>query len=97
MARSVILRARAEDDIRNIVEWYESERVGLGADFLSRLRATLEAVRLHPESSPLVHKNVRRAIVGKFPYLVFYVSEVARVVILAVLHSSRNPSVWPRR
>ena len=33
----------------------------------------------------------------KFPYAVFYVSEHARTAVLAVLHTSRDPRVWPRR
>ncbi len=97
MTRPVIVRARAERDIRIIFEWYESQQLGLGEEFLSRLRESLEAVRVLPESAPLIYKSVRRAIVSKFPYLVFYISQPVRVVILAILHSSRNPASWPRR
>jgi plasmid stabilization system protein ParE len=43
-----------------------------------------------------VRKTVRRAFVTKFPYLVFYIVEATRVVVLAVLHTSRDPTVWPR-
>ena len=93
MPRSIILRVRAEHDIRGIFEWYESQQSGLGDKFFSQLRAVLEAVRAGPESAPVIYKNVRRAVVPKFPYLVFYVSESARVVVLAVLHSSRNPTI----
>jgi plasmid stabilization system protein ParE len=39
---------------------------------------------------------VRRAFVTKFPYLVFYIVDATRVVVLAVLHTSRDPAVWPR-
>jgi plasmid stabilization system protein ParE len=97
MTRTVILPARVERDIRGIREWYESQQLGLGEAFLRRLRETLELVRLRPESAPLIYKTVRRAIVSKFPYVVFYVAESTRVVVLAVLHSSRDPATWPRR
>ena len=96
MPRSIILRARAEHDIRGIFEWYESQQSRLGDEFLSQLRDVLEAVRARPESAPVIYKNVRRAVVPKFPYLVFYVAESVRVVVLAVLHSSRRPTNWPR-
>ncbi len=60
------------------------------------LREKLEALRSFPESFPVIYKNVRRAVVSRFPYAVFYVAEPA-VVVLAVLHTSRDPAIWPRR
>jgi len=97
MTHAVILRSRAEEDIRVAVRWYESQQPTLGEDFLLQLRHTLERVAEFPAASPLVHKAVRRALVAKYPYLAFYVVEPARVVVLAVLHTSRNPVAWPRQ
>ena len=97
MTRPVILRPGAEDDIGAAFQWYESQQAALGEDFLARLRQTLEAIGRMPESPPLIYKRVRRALVAKFPYLVFYVAKPTSVVVLAVLHTSRNPAVWPRR
>lgn len=97
MTRQFILRARAEDDIRSAFEWYESQRAGLGAEFLAALRQRLEAVRAHPEANSLLYRGIRRAVVSQFPYLIFYVARPERVTVLAVLHHARNPAVWPRR
>jgi len=97
MTRQFILRPRAEDDIRSAFEWYESQRVGLGTEFLDALRERLEAVRAHPEANPVLYRGIRRAVVSRFPYLVFYVVQPERVAVLAVLHHARNPAVWPRR
>jgi plasmid stabilization system protein ParE len=97
MTRQFILRARAEDDIRSAFEWYESQRAGLGAEFLAALRQRLEAVRANPEASPVLYRGIRRTVVSRFPYLIFYVTRPERVTVLAVLHHARNPAVWPRR
>ena len=97
MTRQFILRPRAEDDIRSAFEWYESQRAGLGAEFLAALRQRLEAVRANPEASPVLYRGIRRAVVSRFPYLIFYVARPERVIVLAVLHHARNPAVWPRR
>jgi len=43
-----------------------------------------------------VHGEVRRALLSQFPYGVFYRVESKRVVVLAVLHTARDPSLWPR-
>jgi len=92
MTYAVILRPRAEDDIRSAFEWYESQQPALGEDFLVHIRGTLEHIGEFPDASPLFYKGVRRALVTKFPYLAFYVAEPTRVVVLAVLHTSRNPA-----
>lgn len=91
------LRPRAEHDIQAAFEWYESQRPGLGDEFLVAVRQRLEAVRAFPESSPLIYRDVRRAVVSRFPYLVFYVVTPTRVSVLAVLHHARDPAKWPRR
>jgi plasmid stabilization system protein ParE len=97
MTRQFTLRPRAEHDIQSAYEWYESQRSGLGNEFLAALRERLETVRGHPESSPVIYRGIRRAAVSRFPYLIFYVARPERVAVLAVLHHARNPAVWPRR
>jgi plasmid stabilization system protein ParE len=97
MTRQFILRPRAENDIQSAFEWYESQRPGLGDEFLAAVREKLEAVRGFPESSPVMYRDVRRAVVSRFPYLIFYVVRATRISVLAILHHARNPTVWPGR
>lgn len=97
MTRRFILRPRAENDIQSAFEWYEWQRRGLGDQFLTAVREKLEAVRSFPASSPVIYRDVRRAAVSRFPYLVFYVVRPNQVSVLAILHHARNPAVWPRR
>jgi plasmid stabilization system protein ParE len=97
MTLTVILRPRAEDDIRVAYQWYEAQQVGLGEDFLARLRRSLLHAAEFPESSPVIYKSVRRCVVTRFPYLAFYLSEPTRILVLAVLHTSRDPATWPHR
>jgi toxin ParE1/3/4 len=97
MTRRFILRPRAEHDIQSAFEWYESQRTGLGEEFLAALRERLEAVRRFPESDPILYRDIRRAVMSRFPYLIFYVVRPTRVAVLAVVHHARNPAVWPRR
>jgi plasmid stabilization system protein ParE len=97
MTRQFILRARAEHDIRSALEWNESQRAGLGAEFLAALRERLEAVRSHPEANPVLYRGIRRAVLSRFPYLIFYIARPERVAVLAAFHHARNPAVWPRR
>jgi plasmid stabilization system protein ParE len=43
-----------------------------------------------------VYGEVRRALVSRFPYAVFYRIEMNRIVVLTVLHSARDPKLWPQ-
>src|SRR3954463_11939870 len=97
MIRAFILRPRAESDIQSAFEWYESQRTGLGEQYLSALRTKLELIREHPQSNPVIYRDVRRAVMSRFPYLIFYVARPDRTVVLAVLHHARSPANWPSR
>jgi hypothetical protein len=46
---------------------------------------------------PLVLKGVRRTKLPGFPYLTYYRVLSDRVEVIAVLHGSRDPSVWQGR
>jgi plasmid stabilization system protein ParE len=97
MTRELLVRPDAEAEMAEAQAWYESRSPGLGADFLLSMDAALQAVARNPLQFAVVHKNVRRALTKRFPYQIFYVVEEHRVVVLAVFHASRNPSVWQRR
>ena len=58
--------------------------------------ASFDAIERFPEMFPCVLGEVRRAMVARFPYAVFYRIETMQIVVLGVLHSARDPRVWPR-
>jgi plasmid stabilization system protein ParE len=96
VTRRFILRPRAERDIQSVFDWYESQQPTLGDEFKASLRERLLTIREFPESAPIIHRDVRRAVVSRFPYLIFFVVQPTRVAVLAILHQSRDPNVWPR-
>ena len=57
-----------------------------------------ETIAESPRAFPEVHRDVRRCRVLAFPaYSVFYRIVGDMVVITAVFHGRRRPSVWKRR
>jgi plasmid stabilization system protein ParE len=97
MTRRVILRPRAQNDLRSAFEWYESQRPGLGESFLAAVQQRLESIAAFPDANRVIYRQIRRAVVSRFPYLIFYVPKAERVDVLAVLHHARNPADWPSR
>jgi plasmid stabilization system protein ParE len=58
---------------------------------------SLEKISRSPEQYPVVHREVLRALMRRFPFGIFYIHEKERVVVLAVFHGSRNPKDWMKR
>jgi len=95
MSLPVVYRRRVQSDLAAAIDWYEEQSVGLGEKLLSSVGETFKSIEEFPEMFACVHGEVRRAIVSRFPFAVFYLVEPARVVILRVLHTSRDPRLWP--
>jgi len=74
--------------------WYEQKRSGLGDEWVGCVEAVLGEIALDPALHVAVHGEVRRALVRRFPYAVFYVVEPAQVLVLAVAHVRREPGYW---
>lgn len=91
------MRPEAEGDVEETAIWYEQQRTGLGHEFLDRVRDALNAIAERPRLYPVVHRNTRRAFARKFPFGVFYRIESDRIVIVAVMHGSRDPHRWQGR
>lgn len=94
---TVHLRPEAEADVSDAARWYEAQRSGLGSEFLDEVLRTLSSISEHPDLYPRVSGDVRRAVIRRFPFGVFYVMDESEVVVLAVMHGRRAPSRWKIR
>ena len=97
MKFSVRLRKEAEEEIRAAFKWYEIQVKGLGHEFLLSVDACLSSLKREPEMYPAVHLEIRRALLKRFPFGVFYLIEDRSIIVLAVFHARRNPNVWKTR
>src|ERR1043166_2694484 len=97
MSLPVILRPAADADIQATHDALEQSQAGLGDRFVSRVREALERIEAMPEMYGLVWQDVRAARLRKFRHVVYYVVFADRVEVLAVIHGSRDASVWQSR
>jgi plasmid stabilization system protein ParE len=91
MAVELIFAPEVEQDVGEAYGWYELRRPGLGVEFLSCVDACLQSVCRQPELYSKIHQEYRRAIVRRFPYVVFFEHDGNTVTIYGVLHTSRDP------
>ena len=94
MTFRLILRPDARRELDDAALWYESERRGLGEEFLIEVERALDLVLEHPERFPDVHRGLRRIRVKRFPYSVIYRVAGNDVIVHAVFHARRNPATW---
>jgi len=94
---SFLVRPLAELDLLEAFEWYEAQQTGLGADFISAIDSVFARIASNPHLYPEVHHTVRRAVVRKFPYLVYFIVAGEAVSVLGCFHSKRRPEVARER
>jgi toxin ParE1/3/4 len=91
------IRPEASADIAEAFSWYEAQRAGLGGDLVVELDRTFEAMRLYPAAGPIVYRGLRRVLVPRFPYSVYYRVEAEIIEVRGVLHNRRSPATRDRR
>jgi plasmid stabilization system protein ParE len=96
MLLPVVYRRKVGRDLAVAYGWYEEQRAGLGEEFLAAVDTTFDAIERVPEVFQRVHGDVRRANFARFPYAVFYRIDPRSVVILTILHTARDPKLWPQ-
>lgn len=87
--------ARVEFD--NAANWYEVRRAGLGMTFTNSVERVLNRIAEHPDFYAQAYKDVREALVPRYPYCVYYRIADAGILVLSVFHTARDPSVWQGR
>ena len=96
MPLPVVYGRRVGPSLAGAHGWYEAQRAGLGEEFLAAVDASFDAIEMYPQMFAPVHGVVRRAIVSRFPYAVFYRVELRQTLVLNVLHTASDPRSWPR-
>jgi toxin ParE1/3/4 len=84
-------------DIEAAFEWYESEEPGLGFEFVDELRHAYRRILNGPFMYQELRSGIRRAIARRFPYAIYFSVEGEVIVVVAVLHTARDPAEWQQR
>ena len=77
--------------------YYEKQVPGLGERFESEIRHATDLLLDQPEIGPLVDPNLRKFILTRFPFTVYYCVTADVLRIEAVAHQSRRPGYWKLR
>lgn len=97
MSRRLVYRSEAFADVAEAFSWYQAQRADLGREFDAALHSTVTLLRQAPELGPVVHRGLRRILLSRFPYAIYYSLTEDLLEIRAVLHTRRNPKRWRSR
>lgn len=97
MNYALVFRPEVRKEIDEVYSWYESQQPGLGDNFLEQVDEALDRICQMPESYLAIYRDVRRAVVRRFPYTIYYRIVSSRVIITAVFHGRRDPKAWQVR
>ena len=89
MSFSVVFRRIAKREFDDAISWYEDRRERLGRDFSVAAEQLLGRIALSPNQFARVRGNVRRAVLRRFPYSIYFVVEDDRLLVLAIFHARR--------
>lgn len=77
----------------------ETQRPGLGSEFLDEVQAAIQRIETNPESCQIidVDEDIRPCQTRRFPYGVIDRYRDEEIVIVAISHSRRDPDHWKDR
>lgn len=87
----------AKIEFMEAVLYYNDQSEGLGYEFAAEVKRTIERIVQYPEAWLQLSKRTRRCRTSRFPYGLIYQIHENSILIVAVMHLSRNPVIWKKR
>jgi plasmid stabilization system protein ParE len=98
MPRTLTITSKAQKDVSKAYDWYEDKVTGLGFEFIQNVDARIKHIVREPQHFQHVYGNsVRRALVSRFPFAIYFVELDSSLIVFAILHQRVNPSRWKTR
>ena len=93
------LLPEARDDLASARDWYAERNAHLPRVLRADVKARLAQIQQNPQLYARVLDEVRQAPLRRFPYSILYFewSGHDTVIVVAIFHQARNPSLWKER
>lgn len=78
-------------EIEEAKEYYNLQQNNLGDTFKSDLKNSIENIEKFPNLYPNITDDIKRCILHRFPYSLFYTLKKDIILILSVAHQHRKP------
>jgi toxin ParE1/3/4 len=92
-----VFHPEALTEYSEAVQYYTEQRVEIAQAFIDIIEDTVYQIRESPTRYAVIDDGVRRCMARKFPYGILYTIEQDYILILAIMHCSREPGYWKSR
>jgi plasmid stabilization system protein ParE len=96
VTRDVVFRPQAEAEALEVRRWYDGRSEGLGNQFGAEVDATVARIADNPFAFQRARGEIRRAVLRRFPYAIYFRTTSDEVIVLAV-HGRQDPVQWQTR
>jgi toxin ParE1/3/4 len=93
----LIYHPDAETELIEAAQFYEGRVSTLGAQFLDAVDQSVRAIIDAPERWRIIDADVRRYLMPRFPYAIYYRVTAEHIRVLAFKHHRRHPDYWRYR
>jgi len=87
----------ALEEYREATLYYVERDPALALRFVEAVEDAIRRIVESPERWRVLDEDVRRCLTRVFPYGILYTIEPEFILIIAVMHCSREPGYWKRR
>jgi plasmid stabilization system protein ParE len=94
MTRAVVFRPAARLELKSAVEWYEQRSPELGTRLARAVDRLVDRIVLNPKLFAVAYRGVRQARVRGFPFALYFQEMNDQLIVLTILHTSRDPRTW---
>ncbi len=87
----IVFSQMAQVELEETVLYYESEKEGLGELFKTIVIEAIGKLEIFPEIYMQISPNIRRVVLSKFPYNIFYNYKEEVITIVSISHQHKKP------
>ena len=87
----------ALEEYQGATRYYAERDPALALRFVETVENAIHRILEAPQRWRVLEDDVRRCLTHVFPYGVLYTVEPEFILIVAVMHGSREPGYWKRR
>lgn len=78
-------------EIEDAKEYYNLQKATLGDTFKNDVKKSIENIKQFPTLYPNITNNIKRCLLHRFPYSIFYAISDNTILVLSVAHQHRKP------
>jgi plasmid stabilization system protein ParE len=90
----VVFSKFAKSELEDAIAFYELEYPGLGLKFKEEIRKNVNIIKKHLQAWAIERGDIRKSLLHKFPYKIFFSIEKDHIFIIAIAHQHRKPDYW---